>query len=176
MAKSGISETSKKAIKTAYPKSRLSFSINDLYSGWYEIIKGSEAIKRPLAGVGTPIKDSDWRVSMLNLAKRKAEKTTISPRPIYAFQISCEALWISTNNIEAGKSPKVITSASESNSLPMGEEELSSRATKPSKKSKTPPAINNQLATSRFPLNTSIIPKAPQSKLQQVRTLGIVKS
>ena len=47
--------------------------IKNLYSGLNSIINGKEATTKALAGVGTPINDSDWRVSMLNLAKRKHE-------------------------------------------------------------------------------------------------------
>ena len=39
--------------------------------------KGNEHIKIQLAGVGTPIKESDCRVSILNLARRIAEKIVI---------------------------------------------------------------------------------------------------
>src|SRR5690554_17289 len=36
-------------------------------------IKGRVEISRPLAGVGTPMNRSDWRVSILNLASRMAD-------------------------------------------------------------------------------------------------------
>lgn len=42
------------------------------------VINGKDAINMALAGVGTPIKDSDCRVSILNLANRMAEKTGIN--------------------------------------------------------------------------------------------------
>ena len=42
--------------------------------GLYFIINGIEQIKIATAGVGTPIKESVWRVSLLNLAKRMHEK------------------------------------------------------------------------------------------------------
>jgi hypothetical protein len=38
------------------------------------VIKGKAATTNAFAGVGTPINESDWRVSILNLAKRKHEK------------------------------------------------------------------------------------------------------
>lgn len=41
-------------------------------------IRGIEEINIALAGVGSPIKDSVWRGSLLNFARRKAEKTGIS--------------------------------------------------------------------------------------------------
>lgn len=47
------------------------------------IIKGMEAISIALAGVGNPINDSVCRTSLLNFARRKAEKTGISS-PAYA--------------------------------------------------------------------------------------------
>ena len=46
-------------------------------------IKGMEHIKIAFAGVGKPIKDSDWRISLLNFANRIAEKTTIEKAKIH---------------------------------------------------------------------------------------------
>lgn len=40
-------------------------------------IKGKEQIKIATAGVGTPINESVWRVSLLNLASLIAEKMVI---------------------------------------------------------------------------------------------------
>ena len=47
------------------------------------------------------------------------------------------------NTIADGASPKVMSSARESSSLPMGEDTWRSRAEKPSKKSKTAPRMIN---------------------------------
>lgn len=45
--------------------------------GWNSEIKGSEQIIMALAGVGKPIKESNCRESLLNFAKRIAEKIVI---------------------------------------------------------------------------------------------------
>ena len=72
----------------------------------------------------------------------------------------------------AGNKPKLITSASESSSLPMGEDTLSKRATNPSKKSNTQAAHTKYAAGTPRSSNKKTMPKHPQIRLQQVRKLG----
>lgn len=42
-----------------------------------DIISGNEAMKSPVAGTGSPMKDDACLVSLLNLARRMAAKTAI---------------------------------------------------------------------------------------------------
>lgn len=75
----------------------------------------------------------------------------------------------------AGANPKVIKSASESSSLPIGEATLSNRAEKPSKKSKTAPQKISATASSSD-LNWVVeitTENTPHSKLQIVSVLGM---
>lgn len=72
-----------------------------------------------------------------------------------------------------GRTPKVTTSASESNSFPIGEVTLRILAANPSKKSKIQAININREAFCRLVWKTSVIPKQPQSKLQQVKKLGM---
>ena len=75
--------------------------------------------------------------------------------------------------IADGAAPKVITSAKESNSLPIGELTFSKRAAIPSKKSNTAPIIINSNATSILPAKAKPIAMQPEIRLQQVILLGI---
>lgn len=77
--KIGISDINKKDITTVNTINKYGFKIR-LAKGLLKfapIIKGKEQIKIEFAGVFTPIKDSDCRVSLLNLAKRMPENTGI---------------------------------------------------------------------------------------------------
>lgn len=146
--------------------------ISEKKVGSPESINGKEATSIALVGVGTPINDSDWRVSMLNLARRRAEKigirmATISIKGWYlnngchklgngnaqcitsSFILKYNSYGIAIGIIEVifisiilkiiipGKTPKLTTSARESNSFPIGLVTFNKRAAKPSKKSKT---------------------------------------
>ena len=57
-----------------------------------------------------------------------------------------------TYSIMDGATPKVTTSASESSSLPMGDDTWSRRAAMPSKKSKTAPMMMNAKARVNRPI------------------------
>ena len=76
-------------------------------------------------------------------------------------------------NIAAGNKPKDIRSAKESNCFPILETALSILALNPSKKSKTAANPIKYAAAVKFPPKASTIPTHPQSKLQQVKKLGI---
>ena len=101
------------------------------------------------AGVGIPINELVWRVSILNLAKRSAENMAITKEEstiVNSFALSCERMKLSfspnsemrinLNMIIVGATPKLTISANESSSLPISELALSKRAAKPSEKSK----------------------------------------
>src|SRR5574344_2055909 len=49
-----------------------------LMQGKSETMKGRDNIIKAFAGVGNPIKEEVWRLSMLNLANRKADSMGIS--------------------------------------------------------------------------------------------------
>ena len=72
-----------------------------------------------------------------------------------------------------GARPKVMQSASESSSLPMGELTLSSRALMPSKKSNTAPTIIMMSARLKLLLKANHVAMQPEMRLQQVMALGI---
>ena len=98
------------------------------------VCRGNAVISNALAGVGNPLKESVCVSSMLKIAKRSAEKIAIENErkgkmsPASVFQ----NLYITT----AGNNPKLITSARESNSFPIGEETFRDLAANPSMKSK----------------------------------------
>lgn len=102
-------------------------------------IRGMLSQKRALAGVGNPMKESVCLSSRLNFANRYAENTAITKG--MKFHHSTTSFFNSMNAINEGASPKLITSARESSSLPMGEDTFNKRAVMPSKKSKS--ADNN---------------------------------
>ena len=72
---------SKKTIEISFLKTLEHFYVRLglmlLYSGLLANISGNAAHKIVFAGVGTPIKDSLWRVSILNFAKRITENIAI---------------------------------------------------------------------------------------------------
>ena len=131
---------------TANRKKRLSVSIANEWEVSDEM-KASEQINSALAGVGSPINESLCRVSMLNFANRNAEKTaminagTATHHPQVQISTGNPCFLAAVNNraymIEAGATPKLTISASESSSFPIAEYAFSQRAANPSKKSKT---------------------------------------
>lgn len=72
-----------------------------------------------------------------------------------------------------GATPKVMSSASESNSLPMGEETPSKRALMPSKKSNTAPIMIHVSAQRGEPPKAQAVAMQPETRLLQVRVLGM---
>lgn len=102
---------------------------------WLCRLTVSEAHSKALAGVGRPIKLTLCRVSRLNLARRSAEKAAIkyAVKGRYAAmagmvsgQLAGQVVAVSSsrsmaNTMVAGAMPKVMSSARESSSLPMGE-------------------------------------------------------
>jgi hypothetical protein len=77
---------------------------------------------KALAGVGNPKKLVVWRSSMLNFAKRSAEKTGMI-NPINGSQSGTftSVHPISATTTAPGANPKLIMSASESSCLPISE-------------------------------------------------------
>ena len=97
------------------------------------------------AGTGSPKKEVVWRVSILNLANRNAEKMGManadSKSNLHIHDSFHDKLYsslsIKLNIIIPGATPKLITSDSESSSFPMGEYAFNRRAANPSAKSNT---------------------------------------
>jgi hypothetical protein len=144
-------------------------------------IRGKDAINIAFAGVGTPIKESVWRVSRLNFARRIAEKTGIT-NAIYAIMsVPKRGIPIIGNVfcfniikiIAAGTTPKETTSASESSSFPISLLTCNMRAEKPSKKSNIPAIPIRIEAATRFPLNAATNAKQPEKRFMDVKKLGI---
>src|SRR5688572_12644874 len=71
-----------------------------------------------------------------------------------------------------GSNPKLTISASESNSLPMGEPTFNILAAKPSKKSKAPAIHTKYAAGKARSSNTNTTPRQPHNRLQHVKKLG----
>ena len=100
--------------------------------------------KMACAGTGSPKKEVVWRVSILNFANRSAEKTGMTnAESSSSLQIHdsfhdklYKSLSIKLNSIIPGATPKLIASANESSSFPMGEYAFNRRAASPSVKSK----------------------------------------
>ena len=72
-----------------------------------------------------------------------------------------------------GASPKLMMSANESRSLPMGEAAWRRRAARPSRKSNPTAMKMNVAAIGYAPLKAAIVAMQPQIRLQQVRALGM---
>ena len=106
------------------------------------ISRGSEAINRPIAGVGRPVNESSCPLSILNLAKRKAEKTGSKTAMIVIYGgipyfHSFSPIIIKWNIIAPGATPKETISDKESNCLPISLLTFKALAVSPSAKSKT---------------------------------------
>ena len=141
------------------------------FAGKVAINDGMPQMKRPCAGVGTPMNESLWRVSILNLAKRRAAKT-ISNNPIHDQAPNPAAVNKFFMTIP-GNTPKLTMSARESSSLPMGLDTFNMRAAKPSKKSNTHAVHTNHSVGISGLVNEQMIPAQPLSKFPEVRALGM---
>jgi len=98
---------------------------------------GRDVINMELAGVFNPLKESCCVSSTLKIARRNAEQIAIkkATKGIYGLDEDASIILYMTND---GSNPKLTMSASESSSLPIGDDTLRNRAAKPSKKSNTP--------------------------------------
>ncbi len=104
------------------------------------VMKTKDEIKIVLAGVGNPINESDCLESVLNFARRIAEKIVIKNPNKGKIIFKCELPKGSVSSImkyiiTPGTTPKLTISASESSCFPISDFTLSRRATIPSKKS-----------------------------------------
>ena len=72
-----------------------------------------------------------------------------------------------------GATPKLMSSASESSSLPMAELTLSKRAAIPSKKSKTAASRMKNPAAVRLPVNANVIDIQPDKAFISVMVFGM---
>ena len=111
-------------------------------------MSGKLSQKSALAGVGTPIKESLWRVSKLNFPRRYAENAamTAGAKPMIEnpiFSSNAPAICIAKN---AGATPNVTMSASESSCLPNSPATPNALAINPSSRSKNAPNKMQRLA------------------------------
>ena len=188
----GNSETNNKDNTTDALAIRIgTFSILPIISfkklGYFKVITGNEAQKIAFAGVGNPINDSLWRVSTLNFASRKPEKTginnTVDKNKICSelrLKLKSEIsetpknkpVFIRLKAMAAGAIPKLIRSASESNSFPISEYAPNARAVIPSRKSNTAAMKIKYADHNGNPSNDKIIDKLPDNKFKEVIKLG----
>jgi len=138
------------------------------------INEGIPQINNAWAGVGTPINESLWRASILNFARRMADKT-VNARPIHDHAPAPEAVNKFFIKIP-GNTPKLTISASESSSLPMELDTFNILALKPSKKSNTQADQTNQAVGISGLVNEQIIPTQPHNKFPDVNALGMWRS
>lgn len=140
-------------------------------------------IRIALAGVGSPIKLDDCLVSTLNFASLNAENSTIT-KGINDMRKgadeSVERPLSPVRNISylfsartAGTIPKLIKSAKESSSLPIGEYALSNLAKKPSRKSNIAATKTRYTAQISSPLKAKITAITPQRRFSEVIVLGM---
>ena len=80
---------------------------------------------------------------------------------------------ISQYMMNPGATPNETTSESESKSAPMGEWAWSKRAAKPSRKSKSPATKTMWAAFTGMPKETNRMERQPETRLPQVRALGM---
>src|SRR6478609_4119096 len=84
---------------------------------------GSDVINIELAGVFNPLKESCWVSSTLKIARRNAEQIAIkkATKGRYGLDEDASIILYMTND---GSNPKLTMSASESSSLPIGDDTL----------------------------------------------------
>jgi len=108
----------------------------------YQKRRGKDAINMPAAGMGKPLNPTCNVVSKLYLARRNApaqgkikagmkNKNEVERPPSFC----AKDIRKNSNTIIAGATPKLTTSASESNCFPISDEACINRAIKPSRKS-----------------------------------------
>ena len=141
-----------------------------------DFIRGIEAIKIAVIGVGSPMNESFWFLSILkfanlraaNIGIRKAIKEILengvwkgnSPNNWVAL-----LAFISLNKIKEGASPDVIKSAKLSSCNPNSFSIFKSLAKNPSKKSIKIPRKIKSAARTNWLLNIKIIESIPQHRL-----------
>ena len=132
---------------------------------------GIPQINKACAGVGTPMNESFCRISILNFAKRMAAKTD-NDKPSHDH---CPApVFINKFLIKIpGNTPKLTTSAKESNSFPIGLETFNILALAPSRKSKTQAAQTNQAVGISGLVKEQIIPAHPHNRFPDVNAFGM---
>ena len=132
-----------------------------------------EQMNRAAAGVGMPMKDSACLSSTLNLARRRAEQSTISKGHSEMTEIyPCTGSRI-LYRIIAGASPKLVRSAKESSSLPIAEYAFRSLAANPSQKSKTAAASMSIMAVLYSCWKAANTETVPHSRFRHVIALGM---
>jgi len=101
---------------------------------------------KPFAGTGNPRNEDVCLLSTLNLANRTAAKVGIKKATSGIFILygtPTEEFNKNEYMMNPGATPKLITSANESNCAPRGEYDFNKRATNPSRKSKHAANIMN---------------------------------
>ena len=177
----GRSEFKSQATIRLVPHTKKGFSIVGVKLRWScSTTKASPIIKMVMAGVGTPMKESDCLVSRLNLANRTAEATVIingkCPNMMEVISVGLRENGgldkHSLQPISPGTKPKDTMSAMESNSLPKSELAFSRLAANPSKKSKTNEQAIQMAIMFTFPMKMNMIAMHPQTRFRQVMILG----
>ena len=141
-----------------------------------DLISGIEAIKIAVMGVGSPINEFFWFLSMLKFANLKAANIGIKKaiNEMLENGISKENSsnnWVallafkSLNKINEGASPDVTKSAKLSSCNPNSFSIFKSLAKNPSKKSKKIPRKIKNEARLNWLLNVKIIESIPQHRL-----------
>ena len=140
-------------------------------------IRGKEAIKIAVIGVGSPVNDFFWLVSILNFASltaaniiiKKAIKEMVeNGSSKFAIVRFGSLIFISLNKIKLGAIPDVIKSAILSSCIPNSLSTFKILAKNPSKKSNATPVKIKSAAKSNWLLNVKIMDRAPQHKLDKV--------
>ena len=133
-----------------------------------------------MPGAGMPRNEVVCVSSILNFAKRMAEnmgkrKAKHGNRlmPNKVTDGKSKERDISQHMINPGATPEETTSDKESKSAPMGEWACSSRAAKPSKKSKRPATKIMMAAFTGIFMAMNMMERQPETRLPQVRVLGM---
>mgnify|MGYP001093111979 CR=1 FL=1 len=152
---------------------------------WTEAARTTEITAIAFAGVGSPLKEVVWVVSILKTARRMPAQTGMTEGTIRARNISAEPAVISPVTPapraeerracirNAGATPKLTMSARLSSSFPISEYAFSILAEKPSRKSKIIAASISQDAVERSPFEARITAIKPEIRFNEVMKFGI---
>ena len=141
-----------------------------------DLISGIEAIKIAVMGVGSPINEFFWFLSILKFANLKAANIGIKKaiKEMLENGVSKKnspnnrvvlLAFISLNKMKEGASPEVTKSAKLSSCNPNSFSIFKSLAKNPSKKSRKIPRKIKNAARLNWLLNVEIIESTPQNRL-----------
>ncbi len=156
-------ETKRKQLTSESPTKKLELTKSGAF------IKNADS-RIAFAGVGNPLNSFDAS-DKLNLASLSAENGTINNGIIISIDRSEIGSFMKLKTANAGRTPKEIKSAKESNCLPNSDWAFSNLADNPSEKSKSAAIRTKYMAT----VGSSITlkqPKVPTRIFRLVRKLG----